>query len=162
MPYSIFKVLILDFREIILTSSISTCVPWLMIISKVFEEFCSRLGHSGCETAVAEAVMVLKKTTKSLALLSYSIREEKENEVIVIKSLSGSPTIRTPFRRADGMFENPGEGGKYIKICWHNVAPWLDYGQLVCQKLGGGGLSPPCPPGSNSPTLPISFVPKSS
>ena len=68
-----------------------------MIISKVFEEFCSRLGHSGCETAVAEAVHNgLKKTTESLALLSYSIREEKENEVIVIKSLSGSPTIRTP------------------------------------------------------------------
>ena len=87
-----------------------------MIISKVFEEFCSRLGHSGCETAVAEAVTVLKKTTKSLALLSYSIREEKENEVIVIKSLSGSPTIRTPFRRAVGRSENPGWGGKYFHV----------------------------------------------
>ena len=83
-----------------------------MIISKVFEEFCSRLGHSGCETAVGRGSNGLKKTTKSLALLSYSIREEKENEVIVIKSLSGSPTIRTPFRRVVGRSENPGGGGK--------------------------------------------------
>ena len=103
---------ILDFEEIdIFIINFNLCTLAVMIISKVFEEFCSRLGHSGCETAVAEAVHNgLKKTTESLALLSYSIREEKENEVIVIKSLSGSPTIRTPFAGPSEGLKIRGEG----------------------------------------------------
>ena len=49
-----------------------------MIISKVFEEFCSRLGHSGCETAVAEAVTVLKNYEEFGSFELLDSRRERE------------------------------------------------------------------------------------
>ena len=82
--------------------------------------------------------------------MSYSIREEKENEVIVIKSLSGSPTIRTPFRRAVGRSENP---GMPVLFGGHNLFPLVEIGSTDLPKTGSA-MAPPAPPSDDRPASP--------